>query len=147
MVMIPQVFLVLATALLCVAVFFVFSVFRRIPVAVPLLTAPAVALSAWVLAPEWTFVLLPYVVVGGLSGLAAVAVVAGVANVLLPIAVKASTGIETFTSNERALAISIVVYPALAILLHLTARPARSAGQDQLAAGDDEHDRQRPQQR
>lgn len=74
MVMIPQVFLVLATALLCVAVFFVFSVFRRIPVAVPLLTAPAVALSAWVLAPEWTFVLLPYVMVGGLSGLSAVAV-------------------------------------------------------------------------
>lgn len=52
-------------------------------------------------------------------GLAAVAVAAGIANVLLPIAVKAWTGIETFTSNEKALAISIVVYPSLAILLHL----------------------------
>jgi len=74
LVLLPQFALMLATALLCVVMFFFLSVFRSVPLTVPVLTAPAIALSSWVLIPEWTMVLLPYVLTGVLSGVASVGI-------------------------------------------------------------------------
>lgn len=74
LVLMPQFVLILATALLCVVVFFLLSVFRSIPLTVPVLTAPALVLSFWVLVPEWTVVLLPYVLTGVVSGVGSVGI-------------------------------------------------------------------------
>ncbi len=62
-------------------------------------------------------------------GLALVALIAGVANVLLPIAVVSLTGIEPLVSMGKALAISLVAYPSVAILLHLRSHRLLAAQQ------------------
>ncbi len=66
--LIPFVSLLLLSATVCVIFFVVLSVLRRITIIVPLLLTVCGALTAWLIVPEWTSLLAPYVAMGVVFG-------------------------------------------------------------------------------
>ena len=66
--LIPFVSLLLVSAAVCVIFFIVLSVLRQITIIVPLLLIGCGALVAWLIVPEWTSLLAPYVAMGVVFG-------------------------------------------------------------------------------
>jgi hypothetical protein len=70
--LVPGDALLLVSAILCVAFFLVMSVLRQVTVTVPLLFTACATLVAWLIVPEWTLVLAPYVTMGIVFGIVSV---------------------------------------------------------------------------
>ena len=70
--LLPGVSLLLISAGLCVLFFLVMSVLRQMTMTVPLLFTVCLSLVAWLLVPEWTLVLAPYVAMGIVFGMVSI---------------------------------------------------------------------------
>jgi hypothetical protein len=71
--LVPHVSLLLVTALSCVLFFLAMSMFRQITVVVPFLFLSCMGLVTWLLFPERTLMLAPYIGMGLLLGLISIA--------------------------------------------------------------------------
>ncbi|MFO0975529.1 MAG: hypothetical protein U0996_03985 [Planctomycetaceae bacterium] len=71
--LVPGVSLLLASALICVVFFLLMTLVRQVSLIAPVLLMSCVVLVAWLLEPEWTLMLIPYVVGGILCGVVSVA--------------------------------------------------------------------------
>ncbi|MEY3459967.1 MAG: hypothetical protein RL215_3124, partial [Planctomycetota bacterium] len=69
--LIPESMLFLVTAVLCLIVFVVLTVFSRTPAGLPIPLAAAALTGGWVISPEWSGLLLPWCVAGVLGGVCA----------------------------------------------------------------------------
>ncbi len=70
--MVPGVALLLISAMVCVVFFVLLSLLRQMTMIVPLLTIACATLVAWLIFPDWTSLLTPYVVIGILLGIVSV---------------------------------------------------------------------------
>ncbi|MBL8810839.1 MAG: hypothetical protein JNM43_11735 [Planctomycetaceae bacterium] len=71
--LVPGVSLLLASALICVVFFLLMTLVRQVSLIAPVLLMSCVILVAWLLEPEWTLMLIPYVAGGLLCGVVSVA--------------------------------------------------------------------------
>ncbi len=72
LVLAPFVSLLLMSAMVCVVFFVVLSLLRRLTTILPVLLIACSALLAWLIVPEWTTLLAPYVAVGVVCGVVSV---------------------------------------------------------------------------
>ena len=70
LILVPFVSLLLISAIVCVVFFVVMSLLRQLTTILPLLMIGCTALVAWLVVPEWTVLLAPYVAVGVVCGVA-----------------------------------------------------------------------------
>ncbi|MFN9717956.1 MAG: hypothetical protein ACK58L_04625 [Planctomycetota bacterium] len=66
--LLPGVSLLLVSAAVCVFLFLVMAFVRQLPMAVPILFVICLSLVTWLIWPEWTLVLAPYILIGILIG-------------------------------------------------------------------------------
>lgn len=66
--LLPGVSLLLVSASVCVFLFLIMAFVRQLPIAVPILFVVCLGLVAWLIWPEWTLVLAPYILIGILIG-------------------------------------------------------------------------------
>ncbi|MCA9009825.1 MAG: hypothetical protein KDB01_08765 [Planctomycetaceae bacterium] len=66
--LVPFVSLLLVSAMICVGFFLMMSVLQRISAVIPLLFIGCTSLVSWLILPEWTALLAPYVAMGILFG-------------------------------------------------------------------------------
>lgn len=67
--LLPGVSLLLVSAGVCVFLFVVMSFLRQIPATVPVVFVVCASLVAWLIWPEWTLILAPYILIGILIGI------------------------------------------------------------------------------
>ena len=70
--LLPGVSLLLVSAALCVLFFLVMTVLRQVTMTVPLLFVVCLTFVAWLIVPEWTLVLTPYVAMGIVFGMVSI---------------------------------------------------------------------------
>lgn len=70
--LVPFVSLLLVSAIICVGFFLMMSVLQRISAVIPLLLIGCTSLVGWLILPEWTALLAPYVAMGILFGMVSV---------------------------------------------------------------------------
>lgn len=70
--LVPGVSLLLASALICVVFFMSMTFVRQVSLIAPVLLMVCIVLVAWLLEPEWTLMLMPYVAGGILCGVVSV---------------------------------------------------------------------------
>ena len=68
----PFVSLLLLSAMVCIVFFVLLSLLRRLTTILPVLLIACAALLAWLIVPEWTTLLAPYVAVGVVCGVVSV---------------------------------------------------------------------------
>jgi hypothetical protein len=72
LILVPFVSLLLVSAVVCIVFFVLLSLLRRLTTILPLLLAGCSLLLAWLIIPEWTTLLAPYVAVGVVCGVVSV---------------------------------------------------------------------------
>ena len=72
LVLVPFVALMLVSAVVCIVFFILLSLLRRLTTILPVLLIACSSLIAWLVSPEWTTLLAPYVAVGVVCGVVSV---------------------------------------------------------------------------
>jgi len=72
LVLVPFVSLLLLSAIVCIVFFVLLSLLRRLTTILPVLLIGCSSLIAWLIIPEWTILLAPYVAVGVVCGVVSV---------------------------------------------------------------------------
>lgn len=72
LVLVPFVSLLLVSAIVCIVFFVLLSLLRRLTTILPVLLIGCSSLIAWLIIPEWTTLLAPYVAVGVVCGVVSV---------------------------------------------------------------------------